>query len=106
MESPRRSVSATTQVAGLGGGGMAGPTKVHSALEGIAVVVESLGLAAAESTVEKETSVGPVAEVEGIAAERWEMISKRNAISTMAPKRLAQNQIEGSNREFKERPAG
>ena len=55
---------------------MAGPTKVHSALEGVAVVVESLGLAAAESTVEKETSVGPVAEVEGIAAERWEMISK------------------------------
>ena len=92
----------------MGGGGTAGPTKIHSGLEGVAtrVAAESIGLVAAESTAEKETSVGPVAEAAGVAAERWERISKRNAISTMAAKRLPQNHIEQSNREFKKRPAG
>tara|TARA_Y100001934_G_C11684645_1_gene465001 strand:- start:186 stop:479 length:294 start_codon:yes stop_codon:yes gene_type:complete len=97
-------VSVTVQVAGLAGGGGRGPTKgggVASATgagAGARVAPESVGA--------KDTRVGPGAEEAGIAAERWERISKRSAISTMAPRRLPQNQIEGSNREFKKRPAG
>jgi len=75
--------------------------------EGFGTGVELLPSTAGSGELagEKVTSVDLLLGLAGMAIERWERISKRNAMSTSTPTRLPQNQIEGSNREFKMEPA-
>ena len=111
MESPRSSVSAMVRVAGLGVGGTGGPENTQAGARSVAGDAwPATGSLAVCRTVfgsasGKDTSFGSAADT-GIAAERWERIPKRSTTSKSRPKRLPQNQIEGSNREFKERPRG
>lgn len=111
MESPRSSVSAMVRVAGLGGGGTGGPENTQAGARSVAgdawLATGSLAVCRTVfgSASGKDTSFGSAADT-GIAAERWERIPKRSTTSTSRPRRLPQNQIEGSNREFKERPRG